>query len=157
MTDDYLGKILGVACETAGAQGATLFLVIGDVLRPYLIYRLPVEYIEGIGTVRVGEQCCGRAVAHKGPWIVKDMLTDPLFADGRAGAEASPIRAAFSVPVMDGDQAIASLACHFTQAHTPSDVDVERNQVFANLFSISLRVRVPFEVDKPVFVEAMVA
>lgn len=58
---------------------------------------------------------------------------------------------------MDGDRAIASLACHFTQAHTPSDVDIERNQVFANLFSISLRARVPFEVDEPVFVEAMVA
>jgi hypothetical protein len=91
--------MLGVACDTADADGATLFVVDGAVLRPYLVYHLPVEYIHGIGTVRVGTQCCGRAVEHKRPWIVKDMLSDPLFADGRGGALASPIRSAFSVPV----------------------------------------------------------
>ena len=152
MTDDYLGRMLSVACEIAGAQGATLFLVDGAVLRPYLIYKLPAEYIGGIGTVRVGEQCCGRAVGHKKPWVVTDMLTDPLFADGRAGAEASPIRAAFSVPVMDGDTVVASLACHFTEAHTPSDVDIERNEAFAKLFAIVLRARVPLSMGEPLFV-----
>lgn len=152
MTDDYLGKMLSVACEIAGAQGATLFLVDGAVLRPYLVYNLPAEYIGGIGTVRVGEQCCGRAVEHKKPWVVTDMLTDPLFADGRAGAEASPIRAGFSVPVMDGDHAIASLACHFTEPHTPSDVDIERNEAFAKLFAIVLRARAPLVVSEPRFV-----
>jgi len=152
MTDDYLGKMLSVACEIAGAQGATLFLVDGAILRPYLIYKLPAEYIGGIGTVRVGEQCCGRAVEHKKPWVVTDMLTDPLFADGRAGAEASPIRAGFSVPVMDGDHAIASLACHFTEPHTPSDVDIERNEAFAKLFAIVLRARAPLSTGEPLFV-----
>ena len=152
MTDEYLGKMLGVACDMAGADGATLFVVDGEVLRPYLIYRLPVEYIEGIGVVRVGSQCCGRAVEQKRPWIVKDMLTDPLFADGRTGAVNSPIRAAFSVPVMDGNTAIASVACHFTHPHSPSDVDIERNQAFARLFAISLRTRLPLSVDHPCFV-----
>lgn len=98
-----------LACELAGADGATLFLVDGPVLRPYIVYNLPKEYIGGIGTVRVGSQCCGRAVERKKPWIVADMLTDPLFAEGRAGAVSSPIRAAFSIPVMDGDNAIARL------------------------------------------------
>jgi GAF domain-containing protein len=153
MTDEYLGKMLGVACEMANAQGATLFTVDGPVLRPYLVYRLPVEYVRGIGTVRVGAQCCGRAVAHKKPWIVTDMLTDPLFAEGRAGATDSPIRAAFSVPVLDGDQVIASLACHFTAPHTPSALDIERNQVFANLFAISLRGRIPLTNAEPRFIE----
>lgn len=142
--------MLGVACDMAGAQGATLFVVDGPVLRPYLIYHLPVEYIRGIGTVRVGSQCCGRAVEHKRPWIVADMLTDPLFAEGRAGALASPIRAGFSVPVMDGDVAIAALACHFTHPHTPSEIDIERNEVFARLFAISLRARLPIT-DEPYY------
>lgn len=145
--------MLGVACEMANAHGATLFIVDGPVLRPYIICNLPEEYIRGIGTVRVGTQCCGRAVEHRKPWIVSDMLTDPLFADGRAGAEESPIRAGFSVPVMDGDDAIASLACHFTHPHTPTDLDIERNSVFANLFSISLRARMPLEVDEPYYVD----
>lgn len=153
MTDEYLGKMLGVACQMADAHGATLFVVDGDVLRPYLIYNLPAEYIRGIGTVRVGEQCCGRAVEHKRPWIVTNMLTDPLFAEGREGALDSPIRAGFSVPVIDGDTVIASLACHFTRPHTPSDIDIERNEVFARLFAISLRARMPVQTDGPLFLD----
>lgn len=143
--------MLGVACEMANAQGATLFIVDGSILRPYLIYNLPAEYIHGIGEVKVGTQCCGRAVEHRKPWIVSDMLSDPLFADGRAGAVASPIRAGFSVPVLDGARAIASLACHFTQPHTPTDLDIQRNEVFANLFAISLRARLPLRIGQPHF------
>lgn len=154
MTDEYLAKMLGVACQMANAHGATLFVVDGDVLRPYLIYNLPAEYIRGIGTVRVGTQCCGRAVEHKRPWTVTNMLTDPLFADGREGAIDSPIRAGFSVPVLDGDTVIAALACHFTSQHTPSDIDIERNEVFARLFAISLRARRPIQVDQPFFLHS---
>ena len=127
-----------LACELAETKGATLFVVDGEVLKPYIVYNLPQEYIEGIGTVRVGTQCCGRAVEQKQPWIVEDMLTDPLFADGREGAMASPIRAAFSVPVISRNAAIASLACHFTEPHTPSALDIERNEVFAKLIAIVL-------------------
>ena len=152
MTDEYLGKMLSVACEMADADGATLFIVDGEVLRPYLIYHIPAEYIQAIGPVRIGTQCCGRAVEHKRPWIVSDMLSDPLFAEGRAGALASPIRAAFSVPVIDGETVIASLACHFNRIHTPTKVDLERNQAFANLFSISLRTRMPLSSVRPYFV-----
>lgn len=149
MTDAYLARMLGVACEMASAQGATLFVVDGPVLRPYLIYNLPAEYIQGVGDVKIGTQCCGRAVEHRKPWIVTDMLTDPLFADGLAGALASPIRAAFSVPVMDGGAPVASLAVHFTQPHTPSKLDIERNEVFARLFAISLHTQRPVDVGKP--------
>lgn len=154
MTDEYLGKMLGLACEMANGDGATLFVVEGAVLRPYLIYRIPAEYIRGVGTVRIGTQCCGRAVEHKRPWIVTDMLSDPLFAEGREGALNSPIRAAFSVPVMDGQTAIASLACHFNRPHVPSEVDIDRNQAFAKLFAISLHTRGPLSFDQPYFVDS---
>ena len=154
MTDEYLAKMLGVASQMANAHGATLFVVDKDVLRPYLVYNLPAEYIRGIGPVRIGTQCCGRAVEHKKPWIVTDMLTDPLFADGRAGALDSPIRAGFSVPVMDRDMVLASLACHFTSPHTPSAIDIERNEVFARLFAISLRARMPLPIEEPFFLNS---
>lgn len=114
-------------------------MVDGPILRPYIVYNLAKEYIEGIGTVRVGTQCCGRAVEQKRPWIVADMLTDPLFADGRDGAVASTIRAGFSVPVVDRGVAVASLACHYTAPHCPTELDIERNEVFAKLIGIALR------------------
>ena len=155
VTNAYLGTMVRLACELAEAHGSTLFVVDGPVLRPYIVYNLPKEYIVGIGTVRVGSQCCGRAVEHKKPWIVTDMLTDPLFAEGREGAMASPIRAGFSVPVMDGDNAIAALACHYVKPHTPSNLDVERNEVFAKLIAISLRGHQPISVAEPFFAFAL--
>ncbi len=151
MTNSYLATMVRISCELAGGQGASLFVVDGLVLRPFIVYNLPKEYILGIGQIRVGTQCCGRAVEHKKPWIVSDMLTDPLFADGRAGAEVSPIRAAFSVPVLDGDKAIASLACHYAQPQEPTKLDVERNEVFAKLIAISMRGRQMLPVAEPFF------
>ena len=53
----------------------------------------------------------------------------------------------------DGDRAIAALACHFENPHTPSDLDIQRNEVFANLFSISLRSCMPsMDLDEPFFI-----
>ena len=151
MTNGHLATMVRIACEMANGHGATLFVVDGPVLRPLIVYNLPKEYIVGIGTVRIGTQCCGRAVEHKKPCIVGDMLTDPLFADGRSGAEASRIRAAFSVPVLDGDKAIASLACHYTQPHEPTHLDIERNEVFAKLIAIILSSRQTHPVAEPLF------
>ena len=139
--DLNIAKVVRLACEIAEGSAASLFLVKGDMLEPYILYNLPQDYVAGIGAVKVGTQCCGRAVQSKRPWIVTDMLTDPLFADGAKGAEDSPIRAAFSVPVIQDDVAIASLACHFTKPHTPSPLDIDRNEHFARVLGIMLKGR----------------
>lgn len=152
MRDTYLATMVRLAGEIADAYAASLFVVDGSVLRPYVIYNLPAEYIAGIGEVRVGSQCCGRAVEARKPWIVTDMLRDPLFAEGRDGAAKSFIRAAFSVPVLDGDEAVASLACHYIAPHTPSALDIERNQHFARLIAITLKGEEPISFRNPVFV-----
>ena len=80
------------------------------------------------------------------------MLKDPLFAEGRNGAVNSLIRAAFSVPVFEDQDVIASLACHFTAPHTPSTIEIERNQHFANLIAITFRGGERVPLGKPVFV-----
>lgn len=149
MPEEYLSTMVRLACEIADAQAASLFWVDGNVLRPYILYNLPETYVAGIGEVRVGTQCCGRAVQSRQPWIVSDMLSDPLFADGRQGAASSFIRAAFSVPVLEGDRAIASLACHYTEPHMPSALDIERNQHFARLIAITMKNSVLCATRKP--------
>lgn len=144
-------KLVRLACEIADAHAASLFLVDGEVLRPYVIYNLPEEYVAGIGEVRVGSQCCGRAVEKEKPWIVTDMLHDPLFAEGRDGASNSLIRAAFSVPVFVDGKVAASLACHFTKAHSPSHEDIDRNEHFARLIAITLKGRGTAIPEDPIF------
>ena len=68
------------------------------------------------------------------------MLTDPLFADGVKGAEDTGIRAAFSVPVFGrGGRVLGSLACHFNKPHTPTNVDIERNELYAKLIGFALQ------------------
>lgn len=153
MNERYLENLVRLAAEIADAHAASLFTVDGDILRPYVIYNLPADYVAGIGSVRVGTQCCGRAVEQKKPWIVTDMLTDPLFADGREGAANSAIRAAFSVPVLDADNAIASLACHYTAPYFPTALDIERNEHFARLIAITLKDAVPMGARKTIFVQ----
>jgi hypothetical protein len=54
MKDSYLATMVRLAGEIADAYAASLFVVDGNVLRPYIIYNLPEEYIAGIGDVRVG-------------------------------------------------------------------------------------------------------
>ena len=144
---DSLGNLVRLAAEAAKADSASLYSVDAEqgVLRPAVVLGLPESYVRGCGEVRIGDQCCGRAVAHKQPWIVTDMQTDPLFANARQASVDSGIRAAFSVPVLDtaGD-CIASLACHYGQPFTPSNYDIERNEMFATLIAsavVSRRLR----------------
>ena len=83
-----------------------------------------------------------------------DMLQDPLFHEGRRGAVESAIRAAFSVPVIDADRIVASLACHL-KPHAPAPIDIERNEVFAKLIAIFLHGRQGIPINAPFFASVM--
>jgi len=138
---DFIANLVRLAGESAHADGSTLFVLdpTGRFLKPFTVHKLPEGYISGIGVVAVGTQCCERAVARRKPWIVSDMLSDPLFKDGAKGAEASDIRAGFSVPVIAHNGiAVGSLACHFRRPHSPTNTDIERNQSFATLIAHGL-------------------
>ncbi|MEO6120272.1 MAG: GAF domain-containing protein, partial [Terriglobales bacterium] len=136
-----LRDLVRLAAEAGGAHSGSLYLVDEGrgVLKPVVLYNLPADYVAGCGDIRIGDQCCGRAVESKKPWIVSDMLTDPLFASGREASRSSGIRAAFSVPVIDAfNRCIGSLACHYAAPHTPSNYELERNHLFATLIAFAL-------------------
>jgi GAF domain-containing protein len=136
-----LGTLLQLAAESANSVAASLYVVDEHepVLKPLATYGLPRDYIEACGNVPIGDQCCGRAVQYRKPWIVSDMLTDPLFASAREAALRSPIRAAFSVPAIDQDgRCLGSLACHYSEPHTPTAEDIERNQIWANMIASAI-------------------
>jgi GAF domain-containing protein len=107
-----------------------------NVLKPLVTYGLPEGYVKACGDVRIGDQCCGRAVEQRKTWIVSDMFTDPLFALAREAAVDSPIRAAFSAPIIDQTGlCIGSLACHYSEPYTPTSGDIDRNNVWATMIA----------------------
>ena len=106
------------------------------VLKPLATLGLPEQYVQACGDVRIGDQCCGRAVQQRKPWIVSDMLEDPLFASAKKAAQVSPIRAAFSVPVIDErGHCLGSLGCHYDHPHVPTREDIERNEIWASMIA----------------------
>lgn len=137
----FVERLVRLAGEGAHSAACSLYLLDTSKksLHPSVVIGLPEAYVKAWGAVAVGTQCCGRAVAHAKPWIVSDMLSDPLFADARKAAETTPIRAAFSVPVIAADgEVLGSLACHYKKPYTASENDIERNQIFAQLIAYAL-------------------
>lgn len=136
-----LAELLQLAAESANSASASFYLLDArkNVLRPVVTYGLPPAYVEACGSIAVGDQCCGRAVQYRKPWIVSDMLNDPLFASAKAAALMSPIRAAFSVPVIgeDGD-CFGSLACHYAESYTATREQIERNETWATMIAHTL-------------------
>ena len=138
---DAIERLLVTAASAVGSEMGSFYLLNEDeqVLRPFVTFNFPQAYAEACAEVRVGAQCCGRAVEHKTPWIVEDMLTDPLFAEAREGAANSDVRSAFSVPVLDArGNCLGSLAVHFKRPFTPNAYQLERQSLFAKLIAFAL-------------------
>ena len=134
-------SLVQAAAALVGSDMGSFYLLdsTAGVLRPYVTFNFPDEYLEACAEVRVGDQCCGRAALHGMPWIVTDMLTDPLFTAAREGAQRSGVRAGFSVPAIDAHgRVIGTLASHFRHPFTPSSFDLERQSLFAKLIAFAL-------------------
>ena len=84
-----LANLVQLAMEGAKSNSGSFYIADSDqrVLRPLITCGLPASYIDACGPVRIGDQCCGRAVEHRMPWIVSDMLTAPAF---RISSEVRP-------------------------------------------------------------------
>ena len=133
-----VGEIVQLAAQAGNCRAASFFILDSArlILVPLVTFGLPAEYVDSCGNVRVGDQCCGRAVQHRKPWVVSDMLNDPLFVSAREGALRTGIRAAFSVPVInEAGDCFGSLACHYGETHIPSSEEIERNTNWAEMIA----------------------
>lgn len=141
-TDDpksMIENLVRLAAQGAGANSASLYMVKDGALHPWYVYGLSPEYVKACGPVPIGDQCCGRAVANKVPWIVSNMLTDPDWVDLRESISQTEIRAAFSVPVMQDGRCIGSLACHYRAPFKPNADAISRNETFATLIAFAFK------------------
>jgi GAF domain-containing protein len=133
-----IGELIQLAAEDGNSGAGSLFIADWheQVLKPLVTYGLPKTYVLACGVVRIGDQCCGRAVQHRKPWIVSDMLADPLFSSARDAALCSPVRAAFSVPVIaKSGECFGSLACHYSEIHTASREEIDSNKTWAAMIA----------------------
>ena len=133
-----IATYVDLAVESSGASGGSFYVrnVTREVLVPYATIEIPPDFTRLCGDVRVGDQCCGRAVLHKKPWIVANMLTDPLFASGRDAVAKSPIRAGFSVPVLEaGGRCIGALGCVYREPHSPTTEQISQNEIWADFIA----------------------
>lgn len=133
-----LATLVQLSAEAAHSNSASFYIADWqeNVLKPLITCGLPPEYVEACGHVPIGDQCCGRAVQHRKPWIVSDMLNDPLFASAKQAAQLSPIRSAFSVPVITlSGECLGSLACHYADIHVPTPEEIKRNETWAEMMA----------------------
>jgi hypothetical protein len=59
-----VGELVQLAAESANSKAASFYIADrhDHVLEPLTTFGLPSEYVEACGNVRIGDQCCGRAV-----------------------------------------------------------------------------------------------
>lgn len=139
--ESTLNELVQLAVSAAKSEAGSLALMDEErqVLKIAVTVGLPEDYVKGCGDIALGDQCCGRAALHRQPWIVTDMLSDPLFASAREASARTGIRAAFSVPVIQANgKVLGSLACHYRKPYTPTAYEIERNHLFATLIAFAL-------------------
>jgi len=134
--------LVRVAAESVGSNMGALYLLDEKhgVLKPAVIVNLPEAYVAGCGDVALGQQCCGRAALHKMPWYVDDIWNDPMFSIAtQDAARRAGVRAAFSIPVLTASKrCLGSLSAHFAEAHGPSEYEIQRHSLFAQLIAFAL-------------------
>jgi GAF domain-containing protein len=134
-------ELVRLAANACGSEMGSLYVLdpTDNCLKPFVLVNLPAEYTAGCTRIGLGEQCCGRAALHKIPWVVEDMLTDPLFIACREAARIAGVRAAFSVPVLDAQgECIGTLASHFREPFAPDTYALERSKLFAQLIAFAM-------------------
>ncbi len=88
---------------------------------------LSPAFVRAIDGLPIGPQVgsCGTAMYRRSPVVVEDIATDPLWNDYRAIAEASGLRACWSVPILDvGGHVLGSFATYFRAPRQPRPAEL---------------------------------
>ena len=126
---DALAPILDAACrlveETSSGCLCSILLLDpdGQRLRHGAAPSLPASYTEAIDGSAVGPSAgsCGTAAYRRGPVIVSDIATDPLWADYRHLALPHGLQACWSTPIFSSEGGVlGTFAIYAREPRTPS-------------------------------------
>src|SRR6476646_5533112 len=102
---------------------------------------LPEAYVKAVNGAPIGPRngSCGTAMFLKRPVVVKDVLTDPLWADYRKLAEICGLRACWSTPILSphGD-VLGSFAMYRQENRGPQPEELRLTQIATHIAGIAI-------------------
>jgi PAS domain S-box-containing protein len=113
---------------TPGMRASVLLLdEDGVTLRHGAAPSLPEAYSRAIDGLRIGPSAgsCGTAAFRRERVIVRDISSDPLWADFKALARAHGLAACWSTPILDDDSVLGTFAMYYDEPRGPTDTDIE--------------------------------
>src|SRR5687768_6183876 len=119
-----------------GMRGSVLLLdEDGITLHHGAAPRLPRSYCEAIDGASIGPTAgsCGTAAYRRERVIVREIATDPLWADYRDLASTYGLAACWSTPIMDRDRVLGTFAMYYTEPRAPTEADISLTDTAAML------------------------
>jgi PAS domain S-box-containing protein len=102
---------------------------------------LPKAYVDAVDNLAIGPRngSCGTAMYLRKPVVVKDVLTDPLWADYRPIAEICGLRACWSTPIYspNGD-VLGSFAMYRQEERGPNAEETRLTQIATHIAGIAI-------------------
>jgi PAS domain S-box-containing protein len=124
-----------------GMRGSVLLLDHdGVTLRHGAAPHLPEEYVRAIDGESIGPVAgsCGTAAYRRKRVIVRDIATDPLWADYRKAAESFGLAACWSTPILDAEgMVLGTFAMYYDEPRDPTEKDIALTET-ATLLSANI-------------------
>lgn len=102
---------------------------------------LPEAYVKAVDGAPIGPRngSCGTAMYLRKPVVVKDVLTDPLWADYRNLAEICGLRACWSTPVLSPQgEVLGSFAMYREEKRGPDPEELRLTQIATHIAGIAI-------------------
>jgi PAS domain S-box-containing protein len=102
---------------------------------------LPEAYVKAVDGAPIGPRngSCGTAMYLRKPVVVKDVLTDPLWADYRKLAEICGLRACWSTPILSPHgEVLGSFAMYREETRGPYPEELRLTQIATHIAGIAI-------------------
>jgi PAS domain S-box-containing protein len=140
---DTLDSLLTVIESQCSGMLCSILLLDSDGLhvRHGSAPSLPESFVRGIDGEAIGPSAgsCGTAAFRREPVIVRDIATDPLWADYRDFALSHGLQACWSTPIFDGQRRVlGTFALYFRTPFTPTRRHQELIEMATSTASIAI-------------------
>jgi PAS domain S-box-containing protein len=102
---------------------------------------LPTAYVKAVDGVPIGPRngSCGTAMYRRRPVVVKDVMTDPLWADYRNLADICGLRACWSTPILSPlGEVLGSFAMYREETRGPDPEELRLTQIATHIAGIAI-------------------